>query len=152
MNIRRLAAPAAISFVVAVMTPGLRAADQWIEVKAPLRCHVERRPVEREVGGVAARTSPERDRGVVALAEARKAAADALDSCLAEALLLDREGKREDATAAFACAVEYAAFGDVSAILGSCEPMPNVVRAITLEPGEPNHRLTAARVLWRQQK
>jgi tetratricopeptide (TPR) repeat protein len=133
-----------------------------------------------------------------AIAEARKTAVDAPDGFLAEALLLDREGKRDEATAAFTRAVDagstspyapyrlamllwqpqmdhetlvriekllgqaissnkrnaaaYARFGEIRAILGSGEPVPYVVQAITLEPGEPSHRMAAARVLWRQKK
>lgn len=133
-----------------------------------------------------------------AIADARTAAADAPDGFLAEALMLDREGKRDDAIAAFTRAVDagstnpyapyrlamllwqpqmdhdtqvriekllgqaialnkrnaaaYARFGEIRAVLGSGEPMPYVAQAITLEPGEPSHRLTAARVLWRQKK
>jgi len=46
----------------------------------------------------------------------------------------------------------YARFGEIRAILGSGEPTPYVMQAITLEPGESRHRLAAARVLWRQKK
>jgi tetratricopeptide (TPR) repeat protein len=133
-----------------------------------------------------------------AIADARTAAAEVPDGFLAEALLLDREGKRDQAIAAFTRAVDtgstspyapyrlamllwqpqmdretqvriekllgqaissnkrnataYARFGEIRGILGSGEPMPYVLQAITLEPGEPSHRLTAARVLWRQKK
>jgi hypothetical protein len=45
-----------------------------------------------------------------------------------------------------------AALGEVRGILGSGDPLPLVLRAITLEPAEASHRLTAARVLLRQQK
>jgi tetratricopeptide (TPR) repeat protein len=133
-----------------------------------------------------------------AIAEARKAAADAPESFVAEGMLLDREGKREEAIAAFTRAIDggsasayapyrlamllwpsqldrdtftrmekllgqamaansrnanaSAALGEVRGILGSGDPLPLVLRAITLEPAEASHRLTAARVLLRLQK
>jgi len=133
-----------------------------------------------------------------AIADARRTAAEVPDGFLAEALLLDREGKRDEAITAFTRAIDggstspyapyrlamllwqpqmdhetlvriekllgqaiasnkrnaagYARFGEIRAILGSGEPMPYVSQAIALEPGEPRHRMTAARVLWRQKK
>jgi tetratricopeptide (TPR) repeat protein len=133
-----------------------------------------------------------------AIADARRAAADAPDSFVAEAMLLDREGKREDATAAFIRAMDggsanayapyrlamllwpsqldrdtftriekllrqavaannrnasaSAALGEVRGILGAGDPLPLVLRAVTLEPAEASHRLTAARVFLRLQK
>lgn len=132
-----------------------------------------------------------------AIGEARKTAG-APDSFLAEAMLLDREGKRDEAQAALERAVEggstsgyahyrlaslrwgpqadrgtlegmeklllkavalnnrhaasYAFLGEVRARLGSGEALGLVRRAIALAPSEPNYRLTAARILLRQQK
>jgi tetratricopeptide (TPR) repeat protein len=133
-----------------------------------------------------------------AIAEMRKAAPDAPDGFLAEALLLDREDKRDEAVAAFTRAIDggstspyapyrlamllwppdadreifariekllgqaislsnknadaYSRFAEARSILGTGEPVPFLVQAIKLEPAEADHRLTAARVLWRQRK
>lgn len=43
----------------------------------------------------------------------------------------------------------YALLGEVRSLLGSTAAMGLVARAVTLEPAEPEHRLTAARILWR---
>ena len=42
--------------------------------------------------------------------------------------------------------------GEVRSLLGSGEPLPFVRRAIALAPSNPSYRLTAARILLRQQK
>ncbi|MGB2713613.1 MAG: energy transducer TonB [Vicinamibacterales bacterium] len=135
--------------------------------------------------------------GRAAIDEARKTAA-APDSFLAEAILLDREGKREEARAAFERAVDagttssYAHYrlaslrwaprperatlegieklllralalnnrhassnaflADVRSLLGNAEALGFARRAIALAPSEPRHRITAARILLRQQK
>ena len=132
-----------------------------------------------------------------AIEEARKAG-PAPDSHVAEALLLEREGKRDEARAAFERAVaggttsSYAYYrlaslrwtprpdrdtlagmeqlllkamalnnrhassnaflAEVRSLLGTGEPMGFARRAIVLAPSEPRHRLTAARILLRQQK
>jgi tetratricopeptide (TPR) repeat protein len=132
-----------------------------------------------------------------AIEEARKEALPA-DSFVAEALLLEREGKREEARAAFERAVaggttssyayyrlaslrwsprpdrdtlagmeqlllkalalngrhasSNALFAEVRSLLGTGEPMGFARRAIALAPSEPRYRLTAARILLRQQK
>ena len=133
-----------------------------------------------------------------AIAEARKGDASAPDSFAAEAILLDREGKIDEARAAYERATgagsaigyayyrlasllwrpdpdpatlkrveallaeaiarntrdawAYAWIGEVRAILGTGEPLGMVLRAISLDPSEPQHRLRAANVLWRQRK
>jgi tetratricopeptide (TPR) repeat protein len=46
----------------------------------------------------------------------------------------------------------YALLGDARSALGTGDPMAMVLRAIALDPAEPHHRLTAARVLWRARK
>jgi tetratricopeptide (TPR) repeat protein len=130
--------------------------------------------------------------------EARKADANAAGVSLAEALLLDREGQRDDARSAYGRAVTlgtgsawahyrlatlewagsrpdqgglqrieqhlsravelhpsfaaaYASLAEVRAALGQpqADVLPLLRKAITLEPGEPWHRLVGARVLWR---
>jgi tetratricopeptide (TPR) repeat protein len=132
-----------------------------------------------------------------AITQARKPPASLPDTFLAEALLLDREGKTDEARVAYEGAVEngsrsaYAHYrlatlrwrpqpdrdtlagieklllnavslnnshapssaflGEVRSVLGSGEALPFVRRAIALAPGEPGHRLTAARILLRQQ-
>jgi tetratricopeptide (TPR) repeat protein len=131
-----------------------------------------------------------------AVKQARQAPASLPDAFLAEALLLDREGKTAEARVAYEGAVEngspngYAHYrlatlrwgpqpdrdtlagieklllkavslnnkhapssaflGEVRSLLGSGEGLPFVRRAIALAPGEPGHRLTAARILLRQ--
>jgi tetratricopeptide (TPR) repeat protein len=132
------------------------------------------------------------------IANARKADPSEAESYVAEGLLLDRDGKREEAKAAFAKAIErnsssayahfrfaaltwrsadpdrdtlllvernlaratalniryadaYAYLGEVRAALKErTETAVGVVRrAIALEPWEPRHHLSAARVLYR---
>jgi tetratricopeptide (TPR) repeat protein len=131
-----------------------------------------------------------------AIKQARQDPAALPDTFLAEALLLDREGKTDEARVAYEGAVEngspngYAHYrlatlrwgpqpdrdtlagiekllmkavslnnrhapssallGEVRSLLGSGEALPYVRRAIALAPGEPSHRLTAARILLRQ--
>jgi tetratricopeptide (TPR) repeat protein len=46
-------------------------------------------------------------------------------------------------------AFAYAALGEVRAALGAGEPLGLIGRAIALDPANPYHRLTAARVYWR---
>ena len=133
-----------------------------------------------------------------AIAEARKGGAPAPDSHVAEALLLDREDKDDEARAAYERATEadatigyayyrlasllwradsdpatlkrveallakaierntrdawaYASIADVRSALGAGDPLGMVLRAISLDPSEPRHRLRAANVLWRQRK
>ena len=130
-----------------------------------------------------------------AIAEARSGGTAAPETHVAEALLLERDGKQEEAGAALARAVAegsksahayyrlawtrwtpnpdretlvetekllaraidlnprhawaYAFLGEVRSLLGTGEPMGLVRRAIVLDPSEPNHRLRAARILWR---
>jgi tetratricopeptide (TPR) repeat protein len=130
-----------------------------------------------------------------AIAEARTTSTTAPDSYVAEGLLLDRDGKPEEARAALARAVAggstnayayyrlaglrwgpnpdretlveiekllarsaelnprhawtYASFGEVRSLLGTGEALGLVSRAIKLDPSEPSHRLTAARILLR---
>jgi hypothetical protein len=132
-----------------------------------------------------------------AIAEARQAG-DAADASVAEALLLDREGKTEEARAAYTKAVEgktgnpyayyrlalllwrdgvddetltrvekllsqavalntrfaaaYSMIGQARAELNIGEPLGMVLRAIALDPVEPQYRLAAANVLMRQRK
>ena len=132
-----------------------------------------------------------------AIDEARKAG-PAPESFVAEALLLDRGGKTDEAKTAFARAVDagstsgyahyrlasllwhadadretltriesllsqatalnirdaqaYGFLGEVQSLLGTGDPLPLVLRAISLEPSEAAHHLTAARVLWRARK
>lgn len=131
-----------------------------------------------------------------AIKQARQAPAPLPDAFLAEALLLDRDGKADEARAAYEAAVENASssgyahyrlatlrwrpqpdrdtlagieklllkavslnnshapssafLGEVRSLLGSGEGLPFARRAIALAPGEPSHRLTAARILLRQ--
>jgi len=133
----------------------------------------------------------------VSIEEARRADPNQPASDVAEALLLENEGRRDEAIAAYAKAVEhgsdnayayyrlallswgahpdretlvaidkrltaatrlnermasaYAALGEAKAALtGNLDDaIPLVKRAISLEPGEAGHHLSAARVLWR---
>jgi tetratricopeptide (TPR) repeat protein len=133
-----------------------------------------------------------------AINDARKAAASAPESFLAEALLLDRAGDRDQARAAYARAAEagstsaytyyrlasltwradaprdtmveieklvakavelntrsapaYAFLGEVRSFLRIGDPLPLVLRAISLEPSEADYRLAAARVCMRDRK
>jgi len=132
------------------------------------------------------------------VAESRKSAPDAARAYEVEAMLLDREGKRDEARAALERAVAervesgYAHYrlaslrwapspdrdtlagmekllsralalnnlhapsnaflAEVRSLLGIGEPIAYARRAIMLAPSEPGHRLTAARILMRQQK
>jgi tetratricopeptide (TPR) repeat protein len=130
--------------------------------------------------------------------EARKADPNSAGASLAEALLLDREGQRDEARNAYARAVTlntgsawayyrlatldwggsrpdqaelqqiekrlahavelyrsfaaaYASLAEVRATLGQpqSDVLPLLKKAITIEPGEPWHRLIGSRVLWR---
>jgi cellulose synthase operon protein C len=131
--------------------------------------------------------------------EARKADPDNAAACLAEALMLDRDGKRAEARAAFEHAVDlgttsayahhraavlnwrdgaepdqstlvkmeknlsravalnssaaasYAALAEVRAALRkpAGDIIPLLEKSIAIDPSDPWHRLTAARVLWR---
>jgi TPR repeat protein len=131
-----------------------------------------------------------------AIDEARKADPAVPNSHLADALLLERDNKPDEARAAYGRAVDggstsayahyrlasllwrpqpgrdaleqiekllarstalnnryaaaYAYLGDVRSMLQPSEGLPLVRRAISLEPSDPDHRLAAARVLWRQ--
>ena len=49
-------------------------------------------------------------------------------------------------------AAAYALLADVRSALSSGDPMPMVLRAISLEPAEPHYRLTAASVLRKERK
>jgi tetratricopeptide (TPR) repeat protein len=132
-----------------------------------------------------------------AIAEAQKAGG-AADTHVVEGLLLDQEGKEDEARAAYTRAVEagtgdpyafyrlatllwrgeaehdtlvrveqlltkatslntrfasaYAMVGEARAALGTGDPMAMVLRAISLDPSEPHYHLSAANVLWRQNK
>jgi tetratricopeptide (TPR) repeat protein len=44
----------------------------------------------------------------------------------------------------------YEWLGEIRSLLGTGDPLALVRRSISLEPSDPHHRLTAARVLWRQ--
>jgi tetratricopeptide (TPR) repeat protein len=133
-----------------------------------------------------------------AIAAARKANPTAAEGHVADAILLDQEGKRDEARDAFARAVDggstsayahyrlaglrwtprpdrdtvvdaeklltrsvalndryapgYAFLAEVRSILGTGEIMEPLARAVQLEPSDPDHRLTVARILWRQKQ
>ena len=130
-----------------------------------------------------------------AIAAARAAGAAAPDSFLAEAIALERDGKREEAKAAVARAVAggstnayphytlarfnlaqkpdkamlqeqetllkravelnprhayaLALLAEVRSMTNVAEALDIVTRAVRLDPGDSNHRLSAARILWR---
>jgi tetratricopeptide (TPR) repeat protein len=46
----------------------------------------------------------------------------------------------------------YALLGEARSALNVGEPLGQALRAVSLDPAEPEHRLAAARILWRQRK
>lgn len=73
--------------------------------------------------------SPQADRDTLSRIETRLAATIALNTRHADA---------------------YEWLGEIRSLLGIGDPLALVRRAVSLEPSEPRHRLTSARVLWRQ--